>query len=303
MDPRLRYIKQEKLGAGTYGMVFKAKDKTTGKIVAIKEMILDQEEEGVSSTTMREISILKKMNHPNIVSLVDTYVQGTQLTIVLEYLDMNIRDYMKKPVKMDPKLVKSYAFQLLAGTYYLHTHRVIHRDIKPDNLLINHDGYLKICDFGLSRFFTIPIQQYTENIVTLWYRPPEILLHNPIYEISADIWSVGCVIAEIATKTPLFPGDSILDQIHRIFSVLGTPNEEMCKFFKDVKDELVIIPTYPPKDLSDVIKVNDLSLIDLISKLINIDPCKRLTAREALHHPYFNDIPESMKSKFCPGEF
>lgn len=303
MDPRLRYNKLEKLGEGTYGMVFKGKDKNTGKFVAIKEMKLDQEDEGVSSTTLREISILKKMDHPNIVSLVDTFVQGTQLTIVLEYLDMNIRDYMRKPGKIDPKLVKSYAFQLLAGTYYLHTHRVIHRDIKPDNLLINHDGYLKICDFGLSRFFTIPIQQYTENIVTLWYRPPEILLHNQIYEISADIWSVGCCLVEIATKTPLFPGDSILDQVHRIFSVFGSPTPEMCAFFKDIADGIVVIPTYPAKKFSDVVRIEDIEFLDLIQKLIHIDPRKRITALEALHHPYFNDIPYSMRNKFVPGVF
>ena len=298
-----RYIKTEKLGEGTYGIVYKAIDKVTNKIVAVKVMRLDEEDEGVASTTLREVGVLKKMHHPNIVSLVDTFVHEQQLTIVLEFLQSDIRKYLKKSGNITKKLLKSYSFQLLAGVYYLHTHRVIHRDIKPENLLIDQNGFLKICDFGLSRFFTIPITRYTEDTITLWYRPPELLLHNPIYDVSADMWSVGCVIGEMATRKALFPGDSVLDEIHKIFTVLGTPDNDLCQEFHDLKDRTVVLPHYNPIPFKDVVNVNDVTLLDLLQKLLVIDPKKRLTAKEALKHPYFNEISDAMRRTFLPPDF
>ena len=298
-----RYIKKDKLGEGTYGVVYKAIDKTTNKTVAVKIMRLDEEEEGVASTTLREVAVLKKMNHPNIVSLIDAFVQDQQLTIVLEFLQTDIRKYLKSSGRVTSNLLKSYAFQLLAGVYYLHTHRVIHRDIKPENLLIDEKGYLKICDFGLSRFFTIPITKYTEDTITLWYRPPELLLHNSVYDISADMWSVGCVIGEMATGKALFPGDSVLDEIHRIFKVLGTPSEMLAQEFHDLRDKLVVLPKYDGIEFSNFIRVNDFDLVDLLNKLLVIDPKKRLTAKEALKHSYFNDISDSLRNAFLPDDF
>lgn len=296
-----KYVKLDKLGEGTYGVVYKALDTEKNKTVAMKILRLDQESEGISATTLREISILQSMDHVNIVNLVDQYIDDTQLVIIEEYLDMDIRKLMHRTKKsFETNLQQSYAYQLLSGLYYLHTHRVIHRDVKPDNLLIDAKGYLKICDFGLSRFFTIPIQMLTPDLVTLWYRPPELLLHNDYYEVSVDIWSAGCVLAELAMRKPLFPGDSNIAQIHAIFNVLGTPDKQTLSYFKDFSTGVTKVPQYNPTKLESIIQTENVFFIDLLYKLLEIDPRKRITAKEALKHPYFNEIDISIKRRFTP---
>lgn len=292
-----RYERIEKLGEGTYGVVYKAKDTVNGELVAMKVMRLEQEEEGVSATTLREITILRMMNHCNIVGMRNIMLKENSLTLVFEHLDFDLRKLLihyKKPLGVP--LQKSYGFQLLAGLYFMHTHRVIHRDIKPDNILLDLQGHLKICDFGLARFFTVPLRNFTEGVVTLWYRPPEILLHNDFYEVSIDIWSTGCVMAEMARGSPLFKGDSEIDMIHKIFDLFGTPSPEIVNCFHDLKYEVVNNLNYKPHNLSDLVQSDDADFIDLLSKMLCLDPRKRITAKEALQHSYFNDIPQSIRN-------
>jgi serine/threonine protein kinase len=199
------YDTLEKIGEGTYGVVYKAREKQTSRLVALKKIRLETEDEGVPSTAIREISLLRELKHPNVVRLLDIIHSDTRLFLVFEFLDLDLKKYMDK-TPIDQYLLKSYSSQLLKGLMYCHCHRIIHRDLKPQNLLIDQHGMLKLADFGLARAFGIPFRAYTHEVVTLWYRAPEILLGIKTYGLAVDMWSVGCIIAEMSTRHPLFPG-------------------------------------------------------------------------------------------------
>lgn len=225
---------------GTYGVVYKARDLANGgRIVALKKIRLEAEDEGVPSTAIREISLLKEMKDPNIVRLFNiVHADGHKLYLVFEFLDLDLKKYMEAlPVAeggrgkalpegstiqisqlgMSEMVVRKFMMQLCEGIRYCHSHRVLHRDLKPQNLLIDKDGNLKLADFGLARAFGVPLRTYTHEVVTLWYRAPEILLGGRQYSTGVDMWSVGCIFAEMCTRKPLFPGDSEIDEIFKIF--------------------------------------------------------------------------------------
>ena len=298
-----RFERHEKLGEGSYGVVYRATDKQTGKTVALKILKLDNlESDGVPSTLLREISILKSIHHINVVSLVDAQTSTVPIYLAFEYVERDLsRLIQMKRRSFRPQSIKSYAFQMLSAVYYLHSHRIIHRDIKPDNILISKEGILKLCDFGMARYFTIPMRPYTRGVVTLWYKAPELILGG-FYELSIDIWSVGCILYEMITYSPLFPGDGQLDQIMRILKILGTPSEDEYpgfkeKFFNGIHMEL---PQHEPCDLAAMMGGADPFLIDLVLRMLRFDPMKRISAKEALQHPYFDDIPEEMRTA-CLG--
>ena len=296
------YEKQSKLGEGTYGVVYKAIDKRTGETVALKRIKLDHEDEGIPPTTVREISILKELNHPNVVRLNEVVNSQGKITLVFEYLDKDLKSFLSKQShSLDPLLIKSYSYQILAGLCYCHCHRIIHRDMKPENLLLNRRGLIKICDFGLARAFTIPLRNYTHEVVTLWYRPPEILLGSKSYSLPVDIWSVGCIIAQMFTRQPLFPGDSEIDELYKIFQILGTPNEKIWPEVTQLPSYKPTFPQWRAQNLESVLNCHDPLLVDLISQMLRYDPASRITARDALDHPYFNDLPSDVKS-FKPTE-
>jgi cyclin-dependent kinase 2 len=218
-DPSERFQKIEKVGEGTYGVVYKAKEKNTGDLVALKKIRLDTENEGVPSTAIREISLLKELKHHNIVSLKDVIHSQKRLYLVFEYLDQDLKKFMDNapPNALSEDLVKSYLHQLLQGIAFCHCHRVLHRDLKPQNLLIDKEGHIKLADFGLARAFGVPVRSYTHEVVTLWYRAPEILLGCRYYSTPVDVWSIGCIFAEMLNRSPIFPGDSEIDQLFRVF--------------------------------------------------------------------------------------
>ena len=297
-----RYQRLEKLGQGTYGDVYKALDKKTNQFVALKIMKPNQEDEGISAITLREVSILQhcaQLGHPNLVKLLDVSVKEKSIVIVQEYLQIDLRKYLKgrKGTKMAPELLKSYAFQLLAAIYVLHTHRIMHRDLKPENLLLNKFGHLKLCDFGLARYFSVPMRQYSPEVVSLWYRAPELLFAPRSYDLSIDIWSAGCIIAEMSRGEVLFDSDSELDLIHKILGVLGTPED---KSLLHVPEDMKI-PEYPPQPMNEVLRTEDKSLIDLVSKMLLLDPLKRISAIDALGHPYFKDLSEKVRELSLPN--
>lgn len=224
-----KYQKIDKLGEGTYGIVYKAQNRQTGEIVALKRIRLDNDEEGIPCTAVREISLLRELNHPNIVRLLDILHTEKKLTLVFEYLDGDLKKYLDtvNPAPREDKvitelqsqyrdLVRGFLFQLLQGVAYCHRSLVLHRDLKPQNLLVSRRGELKIADFGLARTFGAPVRGYSAEVVTLWYRPPDVLLGNMYYSTSIDIWSVGCIFAEMMNGRPLFPGSNTRDQLLRI---------------------------------------------------------------------------------------
>merc|ERR1712087_781220 len=290
---------QEKLvlGEGTYGKVYKARSNRTGEEVAMKQMKLNASEEGVPSTAIREIALLKELSHPNVVRLLDVFCKPNKLVLVFEYLENDLKKYMKQQNgRLTPAAVKRFAYQLCRGVEFCHANRIIHRDIKPQNLLINNDLQLKLADFGLARAFTVPIPKYTHEVVTVWYRPPEILLGGTHYSVPVDIWSIGCVLGEMATGAPLFAGDSEIDTIFKIFQKLGTPNEQMWPGVSELPDFKPTFPQWPVKSWSNIRNTAQqvgVSGIDLLENLMRYDPKRRLSARKALQHEYFADVDKS----------
>uniref|UniRef100_A0A8C0MTH0 Cyclin-dependent kinase 14 n=13 Tax=Carnivora TaxID=33554 RepID=A0A8C0MTH0_CANLF len=289
------YEKLEKLGEGSYATVYKGKSKVNGKLVALKVIRL-QEEEGTPFTAIREASLLKGLKHANIVLLHDIIHTKETLTLVFEYVHTDLCQYMDKhPGGLHPDNVKLFLFQLLRGLSYIHQRYILHRDLKPQNLLISDTGELKLADFGLARAKSVPSHTYSNEVVTLWYRPPDVLLGSTEYSTCLDMWGVGCIFVEMIQGVAAFPGmKDIQDQLERIFLVLGTPNEDTwpgvhsLPHFKPERFTL-----YSSKNLRQA--WNKLSYVnyaeDLASKLLQCSPKNRLSAQAALSHEYFSDLP------------
>ncbi|XP_008580676.1 PREDICTED: cyclin-dependent kinase 3 isoform X1 [Galeopterus variegatus] len=284
------FQKIEKIGEGTYGVVYKAKNKESGQLVALKKIRLDLEVEGVPSTAIREISLLKELKHPNIVRLLDVVHNEKKIYLVFEFLSQDLKKYMDSaPASELPlHLVKSYLFQLLQGVNFCHSHRVIHRDLKPQNLLISEMGAIKLADFGLARVFGVPLRTYTHEVVTLWYRAPEILLGSKFYSTAVDVWSIGCIFAEMVTRKALFPGDSEIDQLFRIFRTLGTPSEAIWPGVTQLPDYKGTFPKWTRKGMEEIVPNLEPEGKDLLMQLLQYDPSRRISAKAALAHPYFS---------------
>ncbi|AAS51978.1 ADR058Cp [Eremothecium gossypii ATCC 10895] len=294
MSDLTNYKRLEKVGEGTYGVVYKAVDLRHGqRIVALKKIRLESEDEGVPSTAIREISLLKELKDDNIVRLYDiVHSDAHKLYLVFEFLELDLKRYMESVPKDQPlgdKIIKKFMMQLCKGIAYCHAHRIIHRDLKPQNLLINRNGNLKLGDFGLARAFGVPLRAYTHEIVTLWYRAPEVLLGGKQYSTGVDVWSIGCIFAEMCNRKPLFSGDSEIDQIFKIFRLLGTPNESVWPDIVYLPDFKPTFPKWQRRDLAQVVPSLNEHGLDLLDKLVTYDPIHRISAKRAVTHPYFKD--------------
>lgn len=290
------FIKFEKIGEGTYGVVYKGKNRKTGQHVALKKIRLENEEEGVPSTTVREISLLKELSHPNIVRLEDVIMESGRLYLVFEYLDMDLKKYIERLGDgnyLAPDVVKSYVYQITLAVLYCHKRRILHRDLKPQNLLVGPNGIIKVADFGLGRAYGVPFRVYTHEVVTLWYRAPEVLLGTLKYSCPIDVWSIGCIFAEMTTKKPLFQGDSEIDQLFRIFRILRTPTEETWPGVTKLPDYKPTFPKWTQDNLSSCMKKLEPEGLDLLRKMLTYSPADRITAKNAILHPYFDDLDTS----------
>lgn len=284
------FQKIEKIGEGTYGVVYKGRNKVTGQIVAMKKIRLESEDEGIPSTAIREISILKELKHPNIVSLEDVLMEENRLYLIFEFLSMDLKKYMDSlptDKMLEPELVKSYLYQITNAILFCHRRRILHRDLKPQNLLINKDGKIKVADFGLGRTFGVPVRVYTHEIITLWYRAPEVLLGYKRYSCPVDIWSIGCIFAEMATRKPLFQGDSEIDQLFRMFRILKTPTEEIWPGVTTFPDYKPTFPSWTQYQLTGQVKNLDANGLDLLQQMLIYDPSRRISAKSILNHKYF----------------
>ncbi|KAK2761810.1 Cyclin-dependent kinase catalytic subunit [Arachnomyces sp. PD_36] len=306
------YQKIEKIGEGTYGVVYKARDLThpNHRIVALKKIRLEAEDEGVPSTAIREISLLKELHDPTIVRLYNiVHADGHKLYLVFEYLDLDLKKYMEAlPVSeggrgkalpdgstldmnrlgLGEAMVKKFMSQLVEGIRYCHSHRILHRDLKPQNLLIDKEGNLKLADFGLARAFGVPLRTYTHEVVTLWYRAPEILLGGRQYSTGVDMWSVGAIFAEMCTRKPLFPGDSEIDEIFKIFRLLGTPDEITWPGVTSFPDFKSSFPKWRREETRALVPGLEENGLDLLDAMLEYDPARRISAKQACMHPYFN---------------
>jgi negative regulator of PHO system len=272
--------------------VFKGRNRQTGELVALKEIHLDSEE-GTPSTAIREISLMKELKHENIVGLHDVVHTENKLMLVFEYMDGDLKRYMDTHGDrgaLKPILIKSFMYQLLKGIDFCHQNRVLHRDLKPQNLLINSKGQLKLGDFGLARAFGIPVNTFSNEVVTLWYRAPDVLLGSRTYNTSIDIWSAGCIMAEMYTGRPLFPGTTNEDQIVRIFRIMGTPTERTWPNITQFPEYKTNFQMYATQELRQILPQIDPTGINLLSRMLQLRPEMRISAKEALSHPWFSDL-------------
>ncbi|KAL5972235.1 Cyclin-dependent-like kinase 5 [Taenia solium] len=287
-----KYEKLEKIGEGTYGKVYKAKNRETHEVVALKRVRLEDDDEGIPSSAFREICLLKELKHRNIVRLYDVLISESRLTIVFEHCDQDLKKYFDAcNGEIDPATVKLFMYQLLRGLQFCHANHVLHRDLKPQNLLINSNGELKLADFGLARAYGIPVRQYSAEVVTLWYRPPDVLFGAKIYTTSIDMWSAGCIFAELSNAgRPLFPGFDVDDQLRRIFKLLGTPTESTWPGVTELPEYKTF--TIYPKNTHWQQVVPNLSARgrDLLQQLLVCNPSERASADQALDHPYFDAV-------------
>lgn len=286
-----RYEKLEKLGEGTYGVVYKARDLYKNEVIAIKKIRLENEDEGMPSTAMREIAILKELSHPNIVRLIDVIYLPLEkkLSLIFEYVELDLKKFMKSlTAPLSEVRIKKFTKKLLEAIVHCHNRRIIHRDLKPQNVLIcPQTDELKVADFGLARAFSVPIRTLTHEIETLWYRAPEVLLGQKEYSLGVDIWAIGCIFAELYERKPIFVGDSEIDQIFKIFQFHGTPTEKNWPGVSNIPDFKPTFPKFRPINPQEQLKTMPPEAIDLLLKLIALDPAKRISAIEALKHPYF----------------
>ncbi|OHS93491.1 Cyclin-dependent kinase 2 [Tritrichomonas foetus] len=275
--------------------IFRAIDKRTGEKVVIKQMSTKTEYNGFPSGIIREITALKSLNHPNIVQLREVYfTEDNYLRLIFELMAADLRFYLTKVKSIPLMLAKSYSYQLLCSVAYLHRKGIIHRGIVPHNILIDTKGFLKLAGFSLSRPFSIPESMITPEVTYTFYRAPEALLDPTNYGTAADVWSVACVIGEMVSGKILFPGDSPIDQMMRVFNVIGTPTEEVWPGYSQLPNYIDTLPVVMKTDLASFFGINDDNFLDLMGQMLTHDPSKRITAIEALDHPFFESIPQQL---------
>jgi len=322
---------QLRIDEGAYGVVFAATERSTGEKVALKRVKLTKEREGFPITALREVTILLRLKHPNIVNVREVALDRSmqKVYMVMDFAEHDLKglmDVMRNPFTQSE--VKSLMKQLLAAVDYMHTQWIVHRDLKLSNLLYTNRGELKVCDFGLARSYGEPLRAMTSLVVTLWYRAPELLLgctplasvSGPQYRYSTpiDMWSCGCIFAEILLDEPLFPGKGEHNQLDLIFKLLGTPSEKAWPGYQKLPGAKIQWKVHPKNSLRSKFASPAKSFMaqsfaggsggavltdagyDLMIKLLTYDPDKRITAKDALNHGYFRQHPPPQECELMP---
>jgi CTD kinase subunit alpha len=280
------------VGSGTYGKVFKGLNVYTRDLVALKKIRMEGERDGFPVTAVREIKLLQSLKHTNIVNLQEVMVEKNDCFMVFEYLSHDLTGLLNHPTfKLDAAQKKHLAKQLFEGLDYLHKRGVLHRDIKAANILVSSEGILKLADFGLARFYAKRHQlDYTNRVITIWYRSPELLMGETQYGPAVDVWSAACVMVEIFTKHAIFPGDGgEISQLDKIYAVMGTPNKTQWPGLTDMAWWELIRPAHrKPSVFAEKYKERlPLEAFNLLEAMLQFDPAKRPSAAEVLEHPYF----------------
>ncbi|CDO72342.1 hypothetical protein BN946_scf184977.g39 [Trametes cinnabarina] len=291
------YERLNSIEEGSYGVVFRARDKQTGDIVALKKLKLDEEKHGFPITALREINALMVCKHENVVGIREVVVGDTltQVFIVMDFIEHDLKTLLSvMPSPFLQSEVKTLMLQLLSAVAHCHERWILHRDLKTSNLLMNNRGTIKVADFGLARRYGDPVGVggLTQLVVTLWYRAPEILMGATTYSTAVDMWSVGCIFAELLLNEPLFQAKGEIEMMFMIFKLLGPPTNQAWPGYHTLPlAKSITLPAPHPPQLRQRIPYITNAGLDLMSRLLAYDPEKRISAEEALKHPYFSESP------------
>ena len=299
------YERLDRLDEGTYGIVWKAKDLATDDIVALKQIKFDAEmtKEGFPVTALREISVLLSLSHESIVGVKEMVVGSTsdKVFMVMELMECDLKEAMKRTGSgpFTQSELKGMLHQILSGINHIHSKWLLHRDLKTSNILVHRSGRIAICDFGLARKYQHPLKALTQMVITLWYRPPELLFGESVYGPEVDMWSIGCIMGELITKDAILQGQGEIDQIDQIFRLLGGPTTDNWPDFEKLPSSGILrwkkledsqmtkrFPINSPACNQTFLDGNG---FDLLSRLLALDPKKRITANDALNHKYFQE--------------
>ncbi|XP_005297294.1 cyclin-dependent kinase 4 isoform X1 [Malaclemys terrapin pileata] len=294
-EMRAQYEPVAEIGVGAYGTVYKARDLQTGKFVALKNVRVQTNENGLPLSTVREVALLKRLehfDHPNIVRLMDVCAttrteRETKVTLVFEHVDQDLKTYLDKtPAPGLPvEKIKDLMRQFLSGLDFLHSNCIVHRDLKPENILVTSSGQVKLADFGLARIYSCQMA-LTPVVVTLWYRAPEVLLQST-YATPVDMWSVGCIFAEMFRRKPLFCGNSEADQLGKIFDMIGLPAEDDWPL--DVALPHCAFTARFPQPVEMFVPEMEKLGAQLLLEMLTFNPYQRISAFNALRHLYLQD--------------
>nr|KAG5714477.1 hypothetical protein BaRGS_006923 [Batillaria attramentaria] len=299
-----KYEKIGKIGEGSYGVVFKCRNKDTQQLVAIKKFVESEDDPLIKKIAMREIRMLKQLKHPNLVRLIEVFRRKKRLHLVFDYVDHTLLNELDRhPRGLPEGMVKRIVYQTLLAVNFCHQYNTIHRDVKPENILITRQGQVKLCDFGFARILTGPGDEYTDYVATRWYRAPELLVGDTQYGPPVDVWAIGCVFAELLTGSPLWPGRSDVDQLYLIRKTLGDliPRHMQIfsnnAFFKGNEYTRARSPGTSGRKVSkccttgDELYASEFGFIlqfDLKNGCLKMDPAERLTCHQLLQHPYMD---------------
>lgn len=299
-----RYEKIKFIGEGQFATVYRARDKETDCEVAIKKIKIgniQEAQDGVNRTALREIKLLQELHHDNVIALLDVYGKDSSISLVFEIMETDLEQILhERKIWLSFPHIKSYILMTLKGLEYLHKNFILHRDLKPNNLLLDKNNILKIADFGLARTFGSPSRIYSHQVVTRWYRAPELLYGARMYGTGIDIWAVGCILAELFKREPLFPGDSDLDTLDRIITVLGTPSEENWHGVTELPDFVKFNDVSAGQPFSDKFSALQQDALDILESMLKLNPNDRCTATQALSMSYFSTEPFPTAPEFLP---
>uniref|UniRef100_A0ACD5TN91 Uncharacterized protein n=3 Tax=Avena sativa TaxID=4498 RepID=A0ACD5TN91_AVESA len=297
------------IGRGAYGIVCAAVSSDTGEEVAIKKIGNAFDNHIDAKRTLREIKLLRHMDHENILAIKDLIRPPRRddfkdVYIVTELMDTDLHQIIRSNQSLTDDHCQYFLYQLLRGLKYVHSANVLHRDLKPSNLFLNANCDLKIADFGLART-TSETDLMTEYVVTRWYRAPELLLNCSQYTAAIDVWSVGCILGEIITRQPLFPGRDYIQQLKLITELIGSPDDSSLGFLRsdNARRYMKQLPQYPRQDFRLRFRNMSDGAVDLLERMLVFDPSRRITVDEALHHPYLASLHDINEEPTCPASF
>ncbi|ANZ75806.1 BA75_01905T0 [Komagataella pastoris] len=299
----ISYTKEKKVGEGTYAVVYLGKQMPSERKIAVKEIKVGAFKDGVDMSAIREVKYLQELKHQNVIELVDVFDEEGNINLVLEFLPMDLEIIIKDTsLLFQPGDVKSWMLMTLRGLHHCHRNSILHRDLKPNNLLISPDGELKIADFGLARSLSQPNERLTSNVVTRWYRAPELLFGARHYTEVIDVWAVGIIFAELMLRTPYLPGKDDADQLTVTFQALGTPTEKTWPGVSALPlyKSLHVYPEPSRAELLNRFGAASEEALNLMIAMTRMDPNKRCTTEEALVCKYFTEFPPPTKPMNLP---